>query len=118
MDPMDPMRYCFFVSEILPSNWGMFFEYPVFYVCPAKKNTGGCINDGCDDITFIYHVNFLQDCFHPQVSNGLHWYPSVVSEFIAKSIATTLRPASILDHYQEITIPSKNTHTNLKMSGV
>lgn len=53
---------------------------------------------------------FLQDCFHPQVSNGLHWYPSVVSEFIAKSIATTLRPASILDHYQEIPIPSKTQY--------
>ena len=82
-----------------------------------KTNTGGCKNDGCDDITFIYHVNFLQDCFHPQVTNGLHWYPSVVSEFIAKSIATTLRPASILDNYQGNTDSLKNTHTNLKMSG-
>ena len=115
---MDPMGYWFLASEILRSTWGMYFWIPCIYVCPAEKNTGGCINDGCDDTTFIYKVNFLQDCFHPQVSNGLHWYPSVVSEFIAKSIATTLRPASILDHYQEIRIPSKTHNTNLKMSGV
>ena len=103
-----------------PKHLGDVFLNTLYTLCcPAeKKNTGGCINDGCDDITFICHVNFLQDCFHPQVTNGLHWYPSVVSEFVAKSIATTLRPASILDHDQEIPIRSKTHNTNLKMSGV